>query len=396
MKLWEKGYKLNKHIEDFTVGKDFISDQRLVKYDCLASIAHAKMLGKIHIFKKAEIKKIIKELNNIINLQEKGKFKILKEQEDCHTAIENHLIKKLGDLGKKIHTGRSRNDQILTTLRLYYKDELNDCEKLINELVMVITEFLKKYGKIKLPGYTHTRKAMPSSIKMWGESFIDSMKDNLKLIKLTLHLINQSPLGTGAGYGVPINIDRRYTAKLLKFQKVQKNSIYVQNSRGKFESTVLHTLTQVMFDLNKIASDLIVFSLPEFGYFELPKEFCTGSSIMPQKKNPDVLELLRANYHIVVSYEFQVKGIIGNLLSGYNRDLQLTKEPTIKGLEITKKSLFIMSLVFKSLKINKENCEKALTGDIYTTEKVYKLVKKGVPFREAYKIISKNTRNYEF
>jgi len=396
MKLWEKGYKLNKHIEDFTVGKDFILDQKLVKYDCLASIAHAKMLGKIHILQRAETQKLIKELNNITNLQEKGKFKILKEQEDCHTAIENYLTKKLGDLGKNIHTARSRNDQVLTALRLYYKDELNNCEKLTNKLIAIITGFLRKYGKVKLPGYTHTRKAMPSSVKMWGESFIDSMKDNLKLIKLALNLINQSPSGTGAGYGVPIKIDRKYTAKLLEFQKVQRNSLYVQNSRGKFESTILHTLTQVMFDLNKIASDLIVFSMPEFGYFELPEEFCTGSSIMPQKKNPDVLELLRADYNIVVSYEFQVKGIISNLLSGYNRDLQLTKEPTIKGLEITKKSLFVMGLVFRNLKINKENCKKALTRDIYTTEKVYKLVKKGVPFREAYKIISKNSRNCEF
>ena len=386
-KLWQKGYDFNKQIEDFTVGDDYILDQKLVKYDCTASIAHAKMLGKIGILKKAEVQKLVKELNGIIKLDKDGKFEILKEHEDCHTAIENHLIKKLGDLGKKIHTARSRNDQVLTALRLYYKDELSDCKKFVEDLTKVVTKFLKKYGKIKLPGYTHTRKAMPSSIAMWCNAFTDSMKDNLKAIKLALELVDQSPLGTAAGYGVPLAIDRNYTAKLLGFRKVQKNSIYTQNSRGKFESTILHALSQVMFDLNKIASDLIIFSMPEFGYFELPKEFCTGSSIMPQKKNPDVFELIRAKYHVVVSYEFQIKNMCANLISGYHRDFQLTKEPTIKGLEITKASLLIMNLILKGLKVNKDSCSKALTKEVYATEEVYKLVKKGVSFREAYKII---------
>ncbi|PJA02476.1 argininosuccinate lyase [bacterium (Candidatus Gribaldobacteria) CG_4_10_14_0_2_um_filter_36_18] len=390
MKLWEKGYKLDKQIESFTVGEDYILDQKLVSYDCLASIAHVKMLGRIGILKRQEVKRLVRELNNIIKLTRKGRFKILKEQEDCHTAIENYLIKKLGRLGKKIHTARSRNDQVLTALRLYYKDELSSCKKLINDLIGTFKKFLKQYGGIKLPGYTHTRKAMPSSVALWVNSFVDSMKDNLKLIDFTLQLIDQSPLGTGAGYGIPFKIDREYTKKLLRFKKLQKNPIYTQNSRGKFESTILHALTQIMFDLNKIASDLIVFSMPEFGYFELPKNFCTGSSIMPQKKNPDALELLRAKYHVVVSYEFQVKNTIGNLLSGYNRDLQLTKEPTMKGFEITKESLSVMSLIFKNLKVDKEKCNKALTKDIYATEKAYKLVEKGVPFREAYKIISEN------
>lgn len=389
MKLWEKQYKLNKQIEDFTVGNDYILDQKLVKYDCLASIAHVKMLGKIGILKKDEVQKLTKELNNIIMLDKRGKFKILKEQEDCHTAIENHLTKKLGDLGKKIHTARSRNDQVLTALRLYYKEELNDCKKLVKEFIKTLKKFVQKYGEIKLPGYTHTRKAMPSSIALWGNAFIDSMMDNLKAIDFSLQLIDQSPLGAGAGYGIPLNIDRQYTAKLLGFKKVQENPIYTQNSRGKFESTILHALSQIMFDLNKIASDLILFSMPEFGYFELPEEFCTGSSIMPQKKNPDVLELIRAKYHTIISYEFQIKSMTSNLISGYNRDLQLTKEPTINGIQLTKDSLSVMELIFKNLKVNKKNCENALTKEVYAAEEVYKLVKRGVPFREAYKTISK-------
>jgi len=175
----------------------------------------------------------------------------------------------------------------------------------------------------------------------------------------------------------------------LGFSKIQENPIYTQNSRGKFESAILHALTQIMFDINKIASDLIIFSMPEFGYFELPKELCTGSSIMPQKKNPDVLELLRARYHVVVSYEFQVKNIIGNLLSGYNRDLQLTKEPVIRGLQITKESLSIMSLIFEQVIVNRQKCDKAMTKELYAAEEVYKLVKSGVPFRDAYKTVSK-------
>ena len=388
MKLWN-AQNLNKKIEDFTVGEDYILDQKLVKYDCLASIVHAKMLGKIGILKQKEVQKLVRELNNIIELDKKGKFKIKKEQEDCHTAIENYLTKKLGDLGKKIHTGRSRNDQVLVALRLYYKERLNDCKKLIERLIQTSKKFIKKYGKIKLPGYTHTRKAIPSSIFLWGNSFIDSMRDNLKILNLSLELINQSPLGTGPGYGMPyLKLDRNYTAKLLDFKKVQRNPIYTQNSRGKFESTILHTLSQIMFDLNRMASDLIIFSMPELSYFEIPKEFCTGSASMPQKRNPDALELVRAKYHTVNSYEFQIKNTISNLISGYNRDLQLTKEPIMKGLETTQESLSIMDLIISGLKVNKENCQKALTEEVYATEKVYQLVKKGVPYRKAYRKIA--------
>jgi argininosuccinate lyase len=390
MKLWDKGGKFDKDIENFTVGDDYILDQKLIKYDCLASIAHARMLGKINLLKTEEVETLVKELHHIIDLDKQGNFKILKEQEDCHTTIENYLVKKLGDPGKKIHTARSRNDQVLTALRLFYKDELSECVKLTNELIETMSMFLKKFGRIALPGYTHTRKAMPSSITMWGQSFIDSLKDNLKVIEVAYLLIDQSPLGTGAGYGVPMKIDRKFSAKLLGFKKLQNNPLYTQNSRGKFESTILHSLTLVMYDVNKMATDLIIFSLPELGYFEIPDEFCSGSSIMPQKKNPDVLELLRSQYHVVVSYEFRIKNIAGNLVSGYNRDIQLSKAPTMKGLEITKECLSVMSIIFKKLKVNEENCHKALTPEIYATDELYKLVKKGIPFREAYKIISKD------
>ncbi|MEK7161493.1 MAG: argininosuccinate lyase, partial [Patescibacteria group bacterium] len=347
MKLWQKQYKLNKLVEKFTVGNDYILDQRLVMYDCLASIAHAHMLAKIGILTTSEAKKLERALKEIINLDAKGKFKILPGQEDCHTAIENYLTKKLGVLGKKIHTARSRNDQVLTALRLYYKDNLNVCQGLAKDLIFDLQTFSKIYGGIELPGYTHTRKAMPSSVKMWSEAFIDSMYDNLKSLAYAVDLIDQSPLGTAAGYGLPLKIDRIFTAKLLGFKKVQQNPIYTQNSRGKFESAILHALTQIMFDANKISTDLIFFSIPEFGYFELPKEFCTGSSIMPQKKNPDVLEILRAKYSVVISQEMQIRNIVGNLPSGYNRDFQLLKEPVFKSFEIVLESLQVLSEVFK-------------------------------------------------
>ncbi len=387
MKLWEKGNKLKKEVEEFTVGDDYILDQKLVKYDCLASIAHVKMLGKIGILEKGEVEEMVKELKTIIELDKGGKFSISQEQEDCHTAIEEYLTKKLGELGKKIHTGRSRNDQVMAALRLYYKEELGECEELMGKFVKGLEIFVKKYGEVELPGYTHSRKAMPSSISLWGGAFIESMKDNLKLLKVTKELIDQSPLGTGAGYGVPLKVDKEYVAKELHFKKVQPNSLYVQNSRGKFEGTLLHSLTQIMVDLNKLASDLIIFSLPQIGYFELPEEFCTGSSIMPQKKNPDVLELVRGKYWLVVANEFQVKGLIGNLLSGYNRDLQLTKKAVIESIGITKGCLEIMTLVIKNLKVNEKNCQQDLTPDVYATEKVYELVEQGIPFREAYNIV---------
>ena len=388
MKLWEKKYQLNKQIEAYTVGNDYIIDQKLVKYDCLGSIAHAKMLNKIGILSKTECDKLVMILNEIITKDGNSAFVIKQEDEDCHTAIENYLIKKLGDCGKKIHTARSRNDQILTALRLYYKDEIKAIVKLIDEFIRILTYLEEKHGSVAFPGYTHMRRAMPSSVGLWADAFIESMEDNKQLLSHTYALVDQSPLGTGAGYGLPIKIDRKTTSELLGFGKIQKNPIYVQNSRGKFESSILHALSQIMIDLNKMASDIILFSMSEFDYFKLPSEICTGSSIMPNKKNPDVLEIIRANYHKIVSYEFEVKGIIGNLVSGYNRDIQLTKKPVIGGFEITKESLKIMELVIKNLYVNKQKCKKALTEELYATEREYDLVEKGIPFRDAYAKIS--------
>ncbi|MBI2665476.1 argininosuccinate lyase [Candidatus Woesearchaeota archaeon] len=390
MKTWDKGINQKKEIEQFTVGNDYILDKKLVKFDCLASIAHANMLNSIGLLSDDELKHLVDGLNEIIELDSKNQFEIKQDDEDCHTAIENYLLMKHGEVGKKIHTGRSRNDQVLTALRLYEKDELSAIKNFIKIFITSIDSTITKSGSIKLPGYTHMQKAMPTNIETWLGSFKESMQDNLKMVDAIQELINQNPLGSAAGFGVPVfEIDKEKTAKELDFSKVMKNTLYCQLSRGKFEAQILNVISVIMFDLNKLATDLMLFNMQEFGYIELPSEFCTGSSIMPQKKNPDVLELIRAKYHVILGEEFKVKSMIGNLISGYNRDIQLTKEPLINSFDSLKENLSIMSLVIVEMKIHKDNCEKAMTKELYATEETYRLVNQGLPFRDAYKDIGR-------
>ena len=389
MKLWQKDYELNKQIEKFTVGNDPLIDLKLVKYDCIASIAHAKMLKKIGILSNNELTELEKELKNIIKLAQMNKFKIKMEEEDCHTAIENHLTKRLGKIGRKIHTARSRNDQVLTAIRLYSKDKLKQIETSLLELVETLKKVSMKYKNVGIPGYTHSRKAMPYSVGKYFEAFKEAFEDDMLLLKLAYKINDQNPLGSAAGYGVNLEIDRDLTSKLLNFSKIQNNELYCQNSRGKFESIILFALSQIMLDLQKLANDLILFSMDEFGYFNLPDEFCTGSSIMPHKKNADVLELVRAKSAVINSYYSQLIETVKGLHSGYNRDMQLTKEPLMKGFEITLDTMKIMNMVIANMKVNNENCKKACTKEIYSVDKAYDLVKKGTAFRDAYKKISK-------
>ncbi|MBN1115124.1 MAG: argininosuccinate lyase [Oligoflexia bacterium] len=388
MKLWDKGVELDKLIEDYTVGSDYIIDDKLVKYDCIASKAHAKMLNETGILDQDELNSLVAELDNIILLHSRGLFHINKSDEDCHTAIENHLVEKLGETGKKIHTARSRNDQVLTAIRLYEKDELSELKELSGTFIKALESVINKYGNIDLPGYTHMQRAMPSGVSLLMGAFVESARDNILLIDSVFDLIDQSPLGTAAGFGVPVlNIDREMTADLMGFDRVQANPLYAQLSRGKFEATVVHLCSQIMYDINKLATDLVMFSMSEFGFVSLPENFCTGSSIMPQKKNPDVLELARAKYHVVLGEELKIKSLTANLISGYNRDLQLTKEPLFTAIETTKQSLKIMSFVLDGIIFNKDKC--ILSDELFATEKAYKLVDEGMPFRDAYKKISR-------
>lgn len=389
MKLWQKQYDLNAMIEAFTVGNDYMLDQELVPFDCQASKAHARMLGKIGILTEIEVEDLCRGLDQILELHRKGQFAISPADEDCHTAIENYLTKTIGIAGEKIHTGRSRNDQVLTALRLYCKAKLAEIATNIQTCLTVISEFIAQYGAVAIPGFTHTRKAMPSSIALWAGALRDALTDDLNLLATATHLLDQNPLGTGAGYGIPLAIDRQMTTDELGFARIQENPIYAQNSRGKFEGFALSVLSQILYDLNKMATDLIFFTLPELGYFALPNEFLTGSSIMPHKKNPDVLELLRAKYHEVLAFEMQVRNTAVNLISGYHRDLQLTKEAIIRGFGTTLAAVQIATLVFQNLSVNPDKCQAAMTEELFTTAKVYELVEKGMPFREAYRLIAR-------
>lgn len=388
MKLWDKNYTLNKAVEAFTVDNDYELDMELIPYDCRASIAHAKMLHSIGILDESELDKLVLELEAIIEDHGKGRFTISPEQEDCHTAIEARLTEKLGGTGKKIHTGRSRNDQVLTALRLYEKERLGQIHSRLNTLQKTINNFSEKFGEIVIPGYTHTRKAMPTTVKTWAEAFYYAFSDDADLLDSALRLIDQNPMGTGAGYGVPLDLDREMTTRELGFSRTQKNPIHAQNSRAKFEGFILSTLGMVMFDMNKMASDLVFYTMPGLDYFKLPETFLTGSSIMPQKKNPDVLEILRARYSQVLSLEIQIRSNQVNLISGYHRDVQLTKEPLMKALGITQMSIDISILLFESLSVNKDACKAAMTEELFATKRVYELVAQGMPFRDAYKKIA--------
>lgn len=387
MKLWQKNTTLDKAIESYTVGDDPVLDKRLLPYDCVASAAHAETLCRAGILTREETDRLIEVLEEIkINPD----FSISIEDEDCHTAIENHLTERLGELGKKIHTGRSRNDQVLAALRLYYKDAMDLVTEKARGCIQVLEIMVNEKGDVRFPGYTHTRKAMVSTIAMWAGGFAESMRDNLMLVESVKTLIDKSPLGTGAGYGVPIKLDRTFTAEQAGFSRVQESPVYVQLSRGKFECLINHALLQVMLDLNRLATDLILFSLPTLGYIKLPDEFCTGSSIMPQKKNPDVLELMRARFHRVLGNEMQFGSLLSNLISGYHRDMQLTKGPIFESFDITIDSLSIITQIISGLEIDESACEKDLTEEIFATEKAYELVKQGMSFRDAYRQIGKS------
>ena len=386
-KLWDKknAVKTNKTVEDYTVGADYLLDLELLPYDIKGTMAHAKMLHKIKILTARELETLLDGLNKILLLWQKGKFKIDKMQEDGHTAIEAYLTEDYGDVGKKVHTGRSRNDQSLTMTRLFSKEKLFEIKQRTENLIKELKIQIKKNGKIKMPGYTHMQRAMPSSVGMWLGSYYDSLKDDLILLEAVAKIIDQNPLGSVAGYGENIlGLDRKFTTKELRFKKVQENPMYCAFSRGKFENLVLQAVSSVIFDLGKIANDLLLFTTKEFNFFTLPDSFKTGSSIMPQKKNYDVLELIRGNVAIFNGYQQQIENVVKNLPAGYNRDFQLTKEPYIKGVKLALDTMRVVILVLKNLEAKKANLENACTSELYATDEALRLVKAGKSFREAY------------
>jgi argininosuccinate lyase len=346
------------------------------------------MLAIIGVITDQEAEDLKDKLEEIISLHAEHKFYIADDQEDGHTAIEMYLVEKLGDTGKKVHTGRSRNDQVLTAIRLF---EIDTLDKLMGEVTGLATgmeSFAESNKTLPIPGYTHTRKAMPFTVGEWSMAFHDALVDDLILIKATRKVLDQNPLGTGAGYGVPVPLDRQLTTKLLGFGKVMENPMYAQNSRGKFEARILQDCLMVLFDLNKWASDLIFFTLPELGYFSLDQSMVTGSSIMPHKQNPDVLELIRASYHQVAGFEYQLRNYPLNLISGYHRDLQLTKEPLLRGLQTTRDVIAVSQVVMDGLQVNPDALSCSMTDELQSVQKVMELVRSGMSFRDAYRKIS--------
>ena len=391
-KLWFKNYELNELLEKFTVGNDYILDQNLVVSDCLCSIAHIQMLAKIGVLTEDEFKALKKALLDIIKLSEKGKFQIKLSDEDCHTAIEGYLTAKLGDVGKKVHTGRSRNDQVLTATRFYAKTRLLQIIDRALDLEDSLIKFAEKNKNVPMPGRTHMQIAMPSSVGLWGAAFAEELLDDIAFLNAAYELNNRCPLGSAASYGVPLPLDRELTASLLGFADIQNNVLYANNSRGKIESMIADALEQLTLTYSKMAQDLIIFSMPEFGYFSLPAQLCSGSSIMPQKKNPDGLELLRGKAASMAGYCAGMKNVIRALPTGYNRDFQETKDLFIKVLDTADISTQVAKLTIDELKVNQAKLLEGFTPEIFATDEALRLVASGKSFRDAYKEVGLNLK----
>ncbi len=384
-RLWDKGYDVDATVHRFTVGDDYLLDLEMVEADCLGSVAHAMTLCKAGILTRAGVRKLRRELAAIAADGQAGTFTISMEQEDVHTAIENRLTEKLGELGKKIHTARSRNDQVIVNTRLWARQRLIELGEGLLQLTATIARFADRHKKVPMVGRTHMQRAMPSSVGLWAGAWLESLLDDLELIKTAYLLNDQCPLGSAASYGVPLPIDREYTARLLGFGKVQNNVLYANNSRGKIESIILAACVQVAMDLSRISQDLIVFSMPEFGYFTIPDELTSGSSIMPQKKNPCGLELTRAKTRSIIACHDEVVGIHAALPSGYNRDFQQTKGAAIRGVNLTIQCVRVMDVTFSKLRVNADKLRAGFVGEVFATDYALELVVKGMPFRDAYR-----------
>ena len=384
-KLWDKGYRLNEAVERFTVGRDFSLDRLLLPADAMASIAHARMLARVGLINSAEAEALEAELRSIARDAARGDVSIRREDEDGHTVIEARLIDRLGDTGKKVHTGRSRNDQVAAASRLYTRESLLDVQETTLRLVDRLLQRAQEEATTVMPGRTHMQVAMLSTLGLWFASWAEQLLDDLVFIRTAAALNDRSPLGSAASYGTPLPLDREFVAQTLGFASVQNNVLSVQHSRGSVDARVLEAGSAVGSTLARMAQDLILFSLPEIDYLALPEELCSGSSIMPQKRNPDVLELLRSRAGVVDGWATQCRSVLRNLPSGYNRDLQDTKEPLLRGLLAMEDSVAVATTVIDGLVPHREKMRAALNHEVFATDYAYELVESGVPFREAYR-----------
>ena len=384
-KLWEKSTQVNAKIEAFTIGKDREMDVYLAKYDVLGSMAHIRMLESVGLLQKDELESLLKELKCIYQLADEGNFTIESGVEDVHSQVEMLLTRKLGDVGKKIHSGRSRNDQVLLDLKLFTRAELEKTTTAVTGLFDVLIAQSNRYKDVLLPGYTHLQVAMPSSFGLWFGAYAESLADDLQLLLSAWKITNRNPLGSAAGYGSSFPLDRQLTTDLLGFDSMNYNVVYAQMGRGKMERTVANALASVAASVAKLAFDACMYTSQNFGFIRLPDEFTTGSSIMPHKKNPDVFELTRAKCNKIQSLPQQIMMITNNLPSGYFRDLQIIKEIFIPAFGELTDCLQMTALMMAQVEINTDILKDSRYDYLFSVEEVNRLTLSGTPFRDAYK-----------
>lgn len=384
-KLWQKNVELNKEIEKFTVGKDRELDVFLAPYDVLGSMAHITMLESINLLTSSELEVLLKELKNIYRLAESGKFVIEDGVEDVHSQVELMLTRKLGDAGKKIHSGRSRNDQVLVDLKLFSRAGIHSIAQESKKLFDELQKQSEKYKNVLMPGYTHTQIAMPSSFGLWFGAYAESLADDMQLLLAAWRVANRNPLGSAAGYGSSFPLNRTMTTKLLGFESMDYNVVYAQMGRGKTERTIAFAIASIAGTISKLAFDACMFNSQNFGFIHLPTECTTGSSIMPHKKNPDVFELIRAKCNKLQTLPSQITAIMNNLICGYSRDLQTIKEVFMPAFGELLDCIRMTAYIVERTEVNEHILDNPLYDPIFSVEEVNRRVIAGTPFREAYK-----------
>jgi argininosuccinate lyase len=397
MKLWQKeNTSVSELIEKFTVGRDKEFDTLLAKYDVQGSIAHVTMLGEVGLMTKEESTKAIEALKQIEEEINNGQFSISNDVEDVHSQVEFLLTERIGDIGKKIHSGRSRNDQVAVDIKLYLRIEVQNIKKEVKQLFDLLTEQSQKFKNKLLPGYTHLQIAMPSSFGLWFGAYAESLVDDMEVLAAAYHVTNKNPLGSGAGYGSSFPLNRTLTTQLLNFSTLNYNSVYAQMSRGKTEKIVSMGLSCIAATLSKLSMDCCLYLNQNFGFVSFPSELTTGSSIMPHKKNPDVFELIRAKSNRIQSIPNELSLLLNNLPSGYHRDLQLTKEILFPAIEELKACLQLARLMLSNIEIKDNILADEKYKYLFSVEAVNELVNQGVPFREAYQRVGNQIEKGEF
>ena len=396
-KIWQKDHtKTNDLVNKFTVGKDLDFDDRLAKYDVLGSIAHAKMLAEVGLIRLDEEQAIVSVLEEVLSEIEKGSFEIDKTAEDIHSQIETILIEKLGETGKKIHTARSRNDQVLTDIKLYLLDEIREITERTDSFFQILKDKANQHKNVLLPGYTHFQVAMPSSFGLWFGAYAESLVDDLELLFATKNIINKNPLGSAAGYGSSFPIDRESTTYKLDFRTLNYNVVYAQMTRGKSEKLLANSLSVLAGTLSKFSYDVCLYLSQNFDFISFPKEFTTGSSIMPHKKNPDIFELVRARCNRIQALPNELILLTNNLPSGYHRDLQLTKEILFPAIDSLKECLEILIYTLPNIEVKDNILDDEKYKYIFSVEKINEKVKNGKSFRDAYIQIGQEIENGVF